>query len=87
MELQADFYAGLWAHHAKDYLEINEKDIEIALSAASSVGDDNIQKRTQGYVDQERFTHGTSEQRMRWFLKGFRTGDVKAGDTFSQKEL
>jgi uncharacterized protein len=87
MELQADFYAGLWAHHAKDYLEINEEDIKIALSAASSVGDDNIQKRTQGYVDQESFTHGTSEQRMRWFLKGFRTGDVKAGDTFSQEEL
>ena len=51
------------------------------------MGDDNIQKRTQGYVDQESFTHGTSEQRMRWFLKGFRTGDVKAGDTFSLEEL
>ncbi len=83
MELQADFYAGFWAHHAKDYLELNKNDIEVALSAASSVGDDNIQKRTQGYVVQENFTHGTAEQRMAWFYKGFSTGDIAEHNTFA----
>ena len=82
MELQADFYAGLWAHHAKEYLELTKNDIEVALSAASSVGDDNIQKRTQGYVVQENFTHGSAEQRTEWFYKGFSTGDIANHDTF-----
>ncbi len=82
MELQADFYAGVWAHHIKKY--IDENDIEEALSAAAAVGNDAIQKRTRGYVVEESFTHGTSEQRMHWFRHGFRTGDLREGDTFSK---
>jgi len=80
LELQADFYAGVWAHHNKQYLE--EGDIQEALSAASAVGDDAIQKRTSGRVVPDAFTHGTSEQRMQWFKKGYTTGDITQGDTF-----
>ena len=80
LELQADFNAGVWAHHMHDYL--SEGDIEEAISAAASVGDDNIQKRTQGYVVEESFSHGTSEQRMYWLAKGIKTGDIRHGDTF-----
>jgi len=85
LELQADFYAGVWTHHnqeMKDFLE--EGDIEEALSAANAVGDDAIQKRAQGYVIPDSFTHGTSEQRMYWFKKGFETGDINQGDTFKE---
>lgn len=81
-ELQADFYAGVWAHYNQKYLE--EGDIEEALSAANAVGDDAIQKRAQGSVHPDTFTHGTSEQRMRWFMKGFKTGDITQGDTFAE---
>lgn len=80
LELQADFYAGLWAHHNQQYLE--EGDIEEALSAAKAVGDDAIQKRVQGHVVPDSFTHGTSAQRMEWFLKGYKTGDMRNHDTF-----
>ncbi|MCG2419712.1 neutral zinc metallopeptidase [Aequorivita sp. F47161] len=82
LELQADFYAGLWAHYNQEYLE--EGDIEEALSAANAVGDDAIQKRTRGDVVPDSFTHGTSEQRMKWFMKGYKTGDIRLGDTFSE---
>ena len=82
LELQADFYAGVWANHNKKYLE--EGDIEQALSAANAVGDDAIQKRVQGDVNPDTFTHGTSEQRMHWFMKGYNTGDIRQGDTFSE---
>ncbi len=82
LELQADFYAGLWAHYNQEYLE--EGDIEEALSAANAVGDDAIQKRSRGDVEPDSFTHGTSEQRMKWFMKGYKTGDIKQGDTFSE---
>lgn len=82
LELQADFYAGVWAHYNHEYLE--EGDIEEALSAANAVGDDAIQKRSRGEVQPDSFTHGTSEQRMRWFMKGYKTGDIKQGDTFSE---
>jgi len=82
LELQADFYAGVWAHYNQKYLE--EGDIEEALSAANAVGDDAIQKRTRGDVIPDSFTHGTSEQRMTWFMKGFKTGDVRQGDTFAE---
>ncbi len=82
LELQADFYAGVWAHYNREYLE--EGDIEEALSAANAVGDDAIQKRTRGDVIPDSFTHGTSDQRMKWFMKGYNTGDVKQGDTFSE---
>jgi len=88
MELQADFFAGVWAHHAEQYFRILEEgDIEEAMNAASAVGDDRIMKRTQGYVVPDAFTHGTSEQRMRWFVKGFKTGDIDQGDTFGAREL
>ncbi|OWP85571.1 metalloprotease [Flavobacterium covae] len=80
LELQADFYAGVWAKHNQKYLDPD--DIDEALSAAQAVGDDAIQKRMQGYVVPESFTHGTSEQRKKWFLKGYQTGDLQAGDTF-----
>lgn len=82
-ELQADFFAGLWARKTDNRAHILEPgDIESAISAAEAVGDDNIQKRGQGYVNQEAFTHGSSEQRKAWFIKGYETGDISQGDTF-----
>ncbi len=85
MELQADFYAGVWAHHTQKMKNILEEgDIEEALTAANAIGDDNLQKRSQGYVVPDAFTHGTSEQRVYWFSKGYKTGDMKQGDTFSE---
>lgn len=83
LELQADFYAGLWAYHNKQFLE--EGDIEEALSAAHAVGDDAIQTKMQGQVNQESFTHGSSEQRMKWFMRGYKTGEIKQGDTFAEE--
>lgn len=80
LELQADFYAGVWAHYNKKYIE--EGDIEEALSAANAVGDDAIQSKMQGHVEPDSFTHGTSEQRIYWFKKGYQTGDISQGDTF-----
>lgn len=83
LELQADFYAGLWAKKANEMESfLEEGDIEDALRAAATVGDDNIQKKTQGYVVEESFTHGTSAQRMEWFTRGFKSGDISQGDTF-----
>ncbi|MBT1696774.1 zinc metallopeptidase [Fulvivirgaceae bacterium PWU4] len=85
LELQADFYAGVWAHHAQQMNNILEPgDIEEALTAANAIGDDRLQMQSQGYVVPDAFTHGTSEQRMHWFKKGFETGDVKQGDTFAE---
>jgi predicted metalloprotease len=81
LELQADFYAGVWAYHNKEYLE--EGDIQEAMSAASAVGDDAIQKRTSGRVVPDAFTHGTSKQRMEWFMRGYNSGDIRQGDTFN----
>lgn len=84
-ELQADFYAGLWAHYNEEMNQVLEDgDIEEALSAANAVGDDAIQKNTLGHVVPDSFTHGTSEQRMYWFKKGFTSGDMKQGDTFAE---
>lgn len=82
LELQADFYAGLWANYNKEYLE--QGDIQEAMSAASAVGDDAIQKRTQGRVVPDAFTHGTSKQRMDWFMRGYNSGDIRQGDTFDR---
>lgn len=83
-ELQADFYAGLWAKQTDSREKILEPgDIQEAMSAAAAVGDDNIQKRGQGYVNQESFTHGSSAQREEWFMRGYNTGDIRQGDTFS----
>jgi hypothetical protein len=88
LELQADFLAGVWAYHAQRVKNILEEgDIEEALNAAAAVGDDRIQRQTQGMVVPDSFTHGTSEQRVRWFQKGFRTGDLRQGDTFSADNL
>ncbi len=88
LELQADFYAGVWAHYTDKIQGILEEgDLEEALNAASAVGDDNIQKKMQGYVVPESFTHGTSEQRKRWFYKGYKTGDIRQGDTFNTNTL
>ncbi len=88
LELQADFLAGMWAHHAQRKWDILEEgDIEEALNAASAIGDDRIQQRTQGHVVPDSFTHGTSAQRLRWFRKGLQSGDFKQGDTFAAREL
>ncbi|HEY5919299.1 MAG TPA: neutral zinc metallopeptidase [Chryseolinea sp.] len=88
LELQADFLAGVWAHHANSMSQILEPgDIDEALNAASAIGDDRLQKQTQGQVVPDSFTHGTSEQRMRWFKKGFESGDVSQGDTFNTTNL
>lgn len=85
LELQADFYAGLWAHHAQQMKQVLEPgDIEEALRAANAIGDDRLQQQSQGRIVPDAFTHGTSEQRMYWFKKGFDTGDIKEGDTFNE---
>jgi len=84
LELQADFLAGMWAHHAQKMKHVLEEgDIEEALGAASAVGDDRLQKQAQGYIVPDAFTHGTSEQRAHWFLKGFKTGSFDYADTFN----
>ncbi|MHB8054955.1 MAG: KPN_02809 family neutral zinc metallopeptidase [Candidatus Aminicenantales bacterium] len=88
LELQADFLAGVWAHYAKErFNSLEQGDIEEGMNAASAVGDDRIMKQTQGYVVPDAFTHGTSEQRVRWFTKGFQTGDINQGDTFNARQL
>lgn len=85
LELQADFFAGLWTHYNQNTNQMLEPgDIEEALSAANAVGDDAIQSKMQGHVVPDSFTHGTSEQRMYWFNKGFKSGDINQGDTFKE---
>lgn len=93
LELQADFYAGVWASKAQEIKTADGKsiievgDIDEALTAANAIGDDQLQKQAQGYVVPESFTHGTSAQRMYWFKKGFQTGDINQGDTFNSPDL
>jgi predicted metalloprotease len=88
LELQADFLAGVWAHHAQKMRHILEPgDIEEALNAASAIGDDRLQSEEQGYVVPDSFTHGTSAQRVRWFRLGYETGDISKGDTFATDDL
>ena len=87
LELQADFFAGVFARHVQNQGMLEAGDIEEALRAASAVGDDKIQRRTTGYVVPDSFTHGTSEQRLRWFKRGFETGDIRQGDTFNTTNL
>lgn len=89
LELQADFYAGLWAHHAQNLKDfrLEAGDIEEALTAANAIGDDKLQKQATGEVVPDSFTHGTSAQRMYWFKKGFETGDIRQGDTFKANAL
>ncbi|WP_066224003.1 KPN_02809 family neutral zinc metallopeptidase [Formosa haliotis] len=88
LELQADFFAGVWAHHSQEISNMMEDgDLEEALNAANAIGDDRLQKEATGHVVPDSFTHGTSAQRMRWFKKGFETGDIQQGDTFSANPL
>jgi predicted metalloprotease len=88
LELQADFYAGVWAHHTQKMENIIEPgDIEEALNAAQQIGDDRLQKEATGYINPREFTHGTSAQRMYWFKKGYETGDLRQGDTFKATRL
>lgn len=88
LELQADFLAGVWAHHANELTQMIEAgDFEEAINAASAIGDDRLQKQFQGRVTPDSFTHGTSEQRVRWFTKGYKTGDTSQGDTFNATDL
>ena len=86
LELQADFYAGVWAYHAQSMKNILEAgDVDEALNAANAIGDDRLQMEAQGYVVPDAFTHGTSEQRMYWFKKGFETGDMSLSNTFESE--
>jgi hypothetical protein len=88
MELQADCFAGIWAHHAQRARQVIEDgDIQDALAAAAAVGDDMIQKRTQGHVVPESFTHGTAAQRQQWFERGFGSGQVESCNTFNARTL
>ena len=88
LELQADFLAGVWAHHTQKMKGVLEEgDIDEALNAANAIGDDRLQKKSTGTVVPDSFTHGTSAQRMRWFKKGFLSGDLKDGDTFGTDDL
>jgi uncharacterized protein len=88
LELQADCYAGLWAHHTQQSKNILESgDLEEAMNAAAQIGDDTLQKNGQGHVVPESFTHGTSEQRMRWFKRGFDSGDMAQCDTFRAPQI
>ena len=82
LELQADCYAGIWGYYAQKEGRLDAGDVQEALRAASSVGDDTIQKRTQGYVVPDSFTHGTSQQRTQWFTRGFQSGDMRQCQTF-----
>jgi uncharacterized protein len=88
LELQADFLAGVWARYTDRVKHVVEAgDIEEAMRAASAVGDDRLQRRSRGYVVPDSFTHGSSEQRVRWFRRGYETGDLSQGDTFNAREL
>lgn len=88
LELQADFFAGVWAHFADRAKKVVEPgDIEEALRAASAIGDDQLQRQSQGYVVPDSFTHGSSAQRVRWFRKGYESGDFRQGDTFKARDL
>lgn len=87
LELQADYFAGVWAHYVERANLLEKGDFEEALNAASSVGDDRIQSEAWGYVVPDKFTHGTSEQRMRWFDRGFESGTIEDGDTFNARDL
>ncbi|MCM3388712.1 KPN_02809 family neutral zinc metallopeptidase [Ureibacillus chungkukjangi] len=87
LELQADYYAGVWANHVQDAGYLEAGDVNEALTAANAIGDDTLQMEAQGYIVPESFTHGTSEQRVRWFKKGFDSGTIEGGDTFNAREL
>lgn len=85
LELQADYLAGVWAHHVKEKGYLDEGDIDEALNAANAIGDDTLQKKSRGYVVPDSFTHGTSKQRRDWFYKGYKLGTLEGGDTFTSE--
>jgi predicted metalloprotease len=88
LELQADFFAGVWANHANKARQILEAgDVDAALTAASAIGDDRLQRETRGYVVPDSFTHGTSAQRVKWFRRGLESGNIADGDTFNTDDL
>ena len=87
MELQADCYAGVWGHHARTGIQLDAQDIAAALNAATAIGDDRLQQQSQGRIVPESFTHGSSEQRVRWFKRGFDSGRPKDCDTFAAASL
>ncbi|MDN4495196.1 KPN_02809 family neutral zinc metallopeptidase [Ureibacillus aquaedulcis] len=87
LELQADYYAGVWANHVQDLGYLEAGDVNEALTAANAIGDDTLQMEAQGYIVPESFTHGTSEQRVRWFKRGFERGTIEGGDTFNANAL
>jgi predicted metalloprotease len=88
LELQADCLAGLWANHADSARQILETgDVEEALTAASAIGDDRLQQQSRGYVTPDSFTHGSAEQRVRWFRRGLESGELEACDTFRARSL
>ncbi|MGI9246633.1 MAG: neutral zinc metallopeptidase, partial [Steroidobacteraceae bacterium] len=86
-ELQADCYAGVWGHDAAQRLQVTDQDVREALVAANAIGDDRLQKQAQGFAVPDSFTHGSSEQRQRWFARGFQSGDPRSCDTFNTREL
>lgn len=87
LELMADFYAGVWAHYENKYFNsISDQDLMEAIDCAQKIGDDYLQKRSQGYAQPESFTHGTSAQRMKWFKLGYQTGDVRRATTFQESD-
>jgi predicted metalloprotease len=86
LELQADFFAGVWAKYEQKHNLLDPDDVNEALNAASAIGDDRLQKMSQGYVVPDAFTHGSSQQRMYWFKKGYETGDISQGDTFNSRD-
>ena len=87
LELQADYFAGVWAHYIQNKNILEAGDVEEALNAANAIGDDRLQEQSQGYVVPDAFTHGTSEQRMKWFRKGFESGLISEGNTFDAPDL
>jgi hypothetical protein len=87
LELQADCFAGVWAHHAQNRNLLEAGDVEEAMRAASAIGDDTIQRRTQGRIVPDSFTHGSSDQRMRWFMTGMKSGQISACNTFEGNQI
>ncbi len=87
VELMADCLAGVWAHHARNMIKLDEGDVREAMNAASAIGDDKLQKQAQGYVVPDSFTHGSSEQRTRWFMQGLRSGQMGQCNTFSARDV
>src|SRR3954471_16404821 len=88
VELQADCLSGVWAHHAEEKWRLIEPgDVEAAMQTASAIGDDRLQRRSQGYVVPDAFTHGSSAQRTRWFVAGLKSGELASCDTFSAQQL